>query len=69
MKKLLFTSLIISGLAITSCQKARICECKVAGQTFSAELEKASKSDQETSCTAIENTYKIADPTASCELK
>jgi hypothetical protein len=69
MKKVLLASLFIGGIALTSCNKARTCECTVSGQTIAAEFEKGKKSDQEDACTAIETTYKIADPQASCTLK
>jgi hypothetical protein len=69
MKKIIFASIILGGLAISSCNKERACDCTVSGQTISADLAKGKKSEQEDACKTIETTYKLADPAASCTLK
>jgi hypothetical protein len=72
MKKVLFLAVAVSfALATTSCNKERTCACNAAG-IFPAQnfpLEKASKSDQEAACEAIDATRKLASADASCTLK
>lgn len=69
MKKFILASLVIGGFAITSCNKARTCECTVSGATQKFEYESGKKADQEDACKAAETTFKIVDANASCTLK
>jgi hypothetical protein len=67
----LFTtfSLIALFALFTSCEKARTCNCDVNGQTVSTELNEGTKADQEDACQSIENTSRLLDPSASCNLQ
>lgn len=70
MKKVLFLSLVLGGLALTSCKKDYTCECtfEIEGlgkQTHSFEIKDAKKKDAEDGC-------KYQAPggiTANCDLK
>lgn len=72
MKKVLTIMFVASlALAATSCQKERTCSCTAAGTFLPAQdfpIAAAAKSDQETACTNIETTRKIAAASATCTL-
>lgn len=72
MKKVLFFAmgLFLVGV-MASCKKDHTCECKFSDGTgtLTAEFENVTKSDAEDACDALERTYKIGDPSASCSLK
>ncbi len=57
------------ALTATSCKKDYTCDCTVNGQTLSARFANSSKGDAEDACAALETTYKVASPTATCTLK
>ena len=68
MKKIFVLAVVAGAFAMTSCKKERDCVCTVGGETLTAKMGKASKSDQEDACNALQATYSLTGATASCSL-
>lgn len=70
MKKLIIAIAVVGFVvSFSSCKKDYTCDCTYASQTISAEIKDSKKGDAEDTCDALEATYKLGDPSASCELK
>ncbi len=70
MKKLLIAIAAVALVfSFQSCRKDYTCTCTVDSQTISLEYAKTKKSVAEDACASAETTYKIGDPSASCDLK
>ena len=71
MKKIFIAVAVIGFIATvsSSCKKDYTCECTVSGTTQTSTITNSTKSDADKSCTDIESTYKVADPSATCTLK
>lgn len=70
MKKQLTLALIavVCAASITSCKKDYTCSCTVASVPIKLEIKDAKKKDAKSTCDQAQTTYRIADPTATCNL-
>ena len=68
MKKLTVLVAVVFMFGAVACKKDYTCSCTVSGAALTAEFKDAKKKDAEDACSALETTYKIADPAATCSL-
>jgi len=60
---------IVVALSFQSCRKNYTCKCTLTSGTVDAEYLKVKKATAEASCDQLETTYKVSDPSASCDLQ
>ncbi|RYD78847.1 MAG: hypothetical protein EOP53_10535 [Sphingobacteriales bacterium] len=70
MKKVLFVAsmAVFVGLSFGSCKKDYTCTCTVSTGNQVVPINDAKKKDATDACDALQVTYKLVDPAASCKL-